>query len=542
MPRATLILAAVTALLTGACASGPDNTAAPAGDGEPVRGGTLVVAIDADPDHLNPAVTTSGGTHTASELIYNGLVELDRDGKPVPELAESWQIEDNGALYRFTLREGVTWHDGKPFTAEDVKFSFEEVLTQYHSRTQASIGKKLESITTPDPRTVEFRFREPYSPLLLQLDVTEAPIVAKHIYAGSDPLESPANRKPVGTGPFTFDRYVPGQEVRLVANREYFKKGLPYLDAVVMRVIPDKANHVVALESGEVQWLFGVPGADRQRILGDDRFRTLSTSVNPGGSNCVMTVSFNLDKPVFGDVRVRRAIGHAVDKQQFVDRVLFGEGKPAAAPISSEIAFAHAADLPGMPAHDPARAEQLLDEAGWKRSGEGTRTAQGVRGVKDGTALSLEFLHFPNFAAYGELFRAQLAKVGAEVELRPLEPPVFAETVFGKRDFDTNVISYCNGADPEIGVKRMLLSSNIGPVPFSNAAGYRNPAVDKLLDDATTVLDEGSRKAAYRKLQEAVVADLPYLWLVETESTRVYSARCAGFSHSGHFAEAAYCR
>ncbi|MPY80599.1 MAG: hypothetical protein GEV04_19550 [Actinophytocola sp.] len=536
-PAATAI-AATLALLASACAE-----QAPSGEpaAEPVKGGTLVVAISEDPELLNPAVTTSGAAHTASELLYNGLVGLNAQGEPQPELAESWQVDDDGARYTFQLRDDVTWHDGEPFTSNDVKFAFEEVLLKYHSRTQASLGEALAAIETPDEHTVVFTFDQPYGSLLQQLDVTEAPIVAKHVYQGGDPLEHPANTKPIGTGPFTLERYQPDAEIRFAANENYFKEDLPYLDTVVMRVIPDDANQVVALESGEVQWLWGVPGPDLERLRADGRFEFLETGVNPGGTNCIMTVTFNLDRPIFTDVDTRRAIAHALDRQQYLDRVQFGQGKVAEAPISSGISFAHAENLDDMPVHDPARAEQLLDAAGWVREGDGTRVANGVDGVKDGTPLAFDFLHYPNFADYGELFRAQLRAIGAEVELRPLESTVFVEKVFTERDFDTNVISYCNGTDPEIGVKRMYLSSNIGPVPFSNAAGYRNPEVDRLFDEARTTIGDDERKAAYQRLQEAIVADLPYVWLVETTSTRVFPKRCGGFSHSGHFAEAAYC-
>lgn len=540
---ATLFLAA-SVLLAGCAGSGEESSAAdePGSSAGPAKGGTLAVALDSDPGSLNPAITTSGGTHTASELMFNGLVELTADLEPVPELAESWEVLEDGALYRFDLRDGVTWHDGKPFTSADVKYTFEEMLLKLHSRTKASVGAALSSITTPDADTVEFRFSKPYAPLLLQLDVTEAPILPQHVYAGTDVQKNPANSKPIGTGPFKLVSYTPDSELKLTANREYFKPDLPHLDEVVMRVIPEKGNQVVALEAGEVDYLFGTPGPDLARLKAAGGYEFLTTSLNPGGSNCIMTVSFNLQRPMFQDVRLRRALGTALDREQFVERVLFGQGRVAQAPISSGIPFAHAADLEAMPELDVAAAEKLLDEAGWKRSGDGARKAQGVKGVPDGTALAFGFTHFPTFSSYAQLLRAQLAKVGAEVTLKPLEPPVFADSVFKSRDFDTNIISYCNGADPEIGVKRMYTTSNIGPVPFSNSSAYRNPAVDQLFEAARTTVDPAARTVTYRKLQEQLVQDLPYLWLVETEANRVFTDRCEGFSPSGHFAETASCR
>lgn len=534
-------LGVAVALVLAGCADNGQPEGKDRSAKKPQRGGTLVAAIDSDPGGLNPAITTSGATHTAAELMFNGLVSYLPGEEPQPELAESWEVEEGGALYRFRLRQGVVWHDGEPFTASDVVFTFEKLLFKFHSRTAASVGAAIESITAPDDATVEFRFAEPYAPLLRQLDVTEAPILPEHVYGQGDPLENPANNQPVGTGPFKLEEYRPDTEIRLVANPDYFEEGLPRLDAVVLRIIPDPASQVVALESGEVDWLFGVPGPDLERLEDSGDFDFLPTTVNPGGSNCVMTVSFNLDRPMFQDVRVRRALAMALDRQQFVERVLFGQGKVAEAPISSGIPGAHAAGLAGMPAFDRAGAERLLDEAGWRREGDGVRRAEGVSGVDDGTRLSFDFLHFPNFAGYGQLLKAQLDEAGADVTLVPLEPPVFAETVFSARDFDTNIISYCNGADPEIGVKRMYVSSTIGPVPFSNSSAYRNDEVDRLFDEARATLDEGQRSELYRQIQERLVQDMPYIWLVETRSTRVFTSRCRGFSPSGHFAKTASC-
>ena len=534
--RRSVVLVAVLVSITCAAPSGLLAQETPA------RGGTLVVAISADPGHLNPAITTSGATHTAAELLYNGLLGRDERGDAVPDLAESWTIEQAGAVYRFRLRNEVTWHDGTRLTSADVKFTFEEVLLKFHARTKASLGGALAGIDAPDDRTVVFRFKQPYAPLLLQLDATEAPIVAKHIYQGSDPQTNAANAQPVGTGPFKFTSYRKGAEIRLARNPTYFKQGLPYLDDLVMRVIPDAGTQVLALENGEVDFLWGVPGPDQNRLKADSRFRMAQTSYHPGGSNCIMTVSFNLERPILKDLRVRRAIGQALDREAFLRQVLFGEGRVATAPISSEMAWAHAAGL-SMPSLNRAEAERQLDAAGWKKERDTPRVARGVPGVPDGTRLAIDFLHFPAFSKYGELMRQQLGAVGIDVTPRPLEPAVFAPTVFKDRNFDTNVISYCNGPDPEIGVRRMYHSSQIGPAPFTNAAAYRNDRVDSLFDQASRTVERDKRSPLYRQIQEIAVLELPYFWLVETPTTRAWSARCGGFkAWTGLFAEAAFCK
>ena len=500
----------------------------------------LVAALQNDPGHLNPAITTNGGVHTAASLLYDGLLKLDEDLTPKPALAEHWEVLDGGARYRFALRRDVRWHDGAPFTAADVKFTFDEMLLKYHARTRASLAPALLSIETPDSFTVEFRFKRPYAPLLQQLDEVEAPILPRHVYQGSDPLRSPANTHPVGTGPFKFVSYQPDREIRYEANQSYFR-GAPPMKGVVLRIVPDLSMQVVALEAGEIDWLFGVPGPERARLRRDPRVRLIQTQMSPGGSNCVTTVGFNLDRPWFRDVRVRRAIAHATDRQQFLERVAFGDGRVADAPIASGIAFAHATGLP-LPAFDPTQASRLLRDAGWRRAAGGTTlVAHGVPGIRDGTPFVIAFKGLPGQTNIGDLLRAQLRVVGIDMRVQALEQGTFSQTVFTARDFDTAVASYCNGTDPEIGVRRQYVSASVAPVPFSNMAGYRNPVMDSLFDRAGSSLDREERRRLYRQIQELAVRDQPYLWLLESMNTRAYSARCRDFGTPAHFAATATC-
>ncbi len=506
------------------------------GDRDPA---TLVAAISSDPGQLNSAITTNGSVHTAAGLLYDGLVALDDSLQPTPALAERWEVEDGGRQYRFHLRQGVRWHDGTLFRAADVKFTFDQLLMKYHARTRASLGAALSSVDAPDDSTVLFTFRRPYASLLRQLDVSEAPILPEHVYAGSDPLRNAANVAPVGTGPFRFVSYTPHNEIRYAANPAYFR-GPPSLGTVVLRVIPDNETQVAALEAGEVDWLFAVPGAARARLGADQRVRLTHSSQGSGGSNCISTLGFNLDRPVFRDLRVRKAIAHAVNRPQFVERVLFGEGRVADAPISSAIVFAHAGDLP-IAAFDTAEASRLLDAAGWRRRAGEVRSAHGVPGVPDGRTFTIGFKGMPGQMVYGDLLRAQLRSVGIDVRLEPLEPAVFGTAVFTARDFDTAIGAYCNGPDPEIGVRRMYVTSSIAPVPFSNMAGYRNPTMDALFDSASAALDLNERRRLYHRIQEIAVRDQPYVWLVETTNTQAHSARCHGFGSSSHFAASATC-
>jgi peptide/nickel transport system substrate-binding protein len=496
----------------------------------PTRGGTALLVVAADPGHLNPAISTGSHVHAVADSIYNALVELDRDLRPQPDLALRWTISEAGAVYTFHLAPGVRWHDGAPFSSADVKFTFEEILLKHHARTKAGLGAVLAAIETPTPDTVVFRLRKPYGALLQLLNVTEAAILPRHLYQGSDPLTNPFNLKPVGTGPFKFESYRTDQQVVLTRNPNYFKAGLPYLDRLVLRIIPDSNAQTLALLAGEADYLGSVNPPDVERLRARPDLAIAQTAFGTGGGNCILTLGFNLDRPAVADLRVRQAIAFAVDREQMLRDVQFGQGKVPSAPISSGLPWAHAAGTLERYALAPQKAIELLDAAGLKPGPDGVR-------------LTLDVLHFPTFNRVGEVMRLNLARVGIRVVQKPLDRAAFIEAVFGKRAFDTNIISYCNGADPDSGVRRMYVSDNIGSVPFSNAAGYRNPEVDRLFTQAALSDNYDERARHYASIQRIVAADLPYWWLVETMGTSAWRSRFQAFQPwSGQVAERAWMR
>ena len=496
----------------------------------PVRGGVAVIVVQADPGHLNPAISTGSHVHAVADSLYNALIELDRDLKPQPDLALHWTVSEAGTAYTFKLAPNVKWHDGTPFTSADVKFTFDEVLLKHHARTKAGIGSVIAAIDTPAPDTVVFRLRKPYGALLQLLNVTEAPILPKHLYQGGDPLTHPANLKPVGTGPFKFESYRTDQQVVMVRNPDYFKPGLPYLDRLVFRVVPDSNAQTLSLLAGEADYLGLVNAADVERLATRNDLALAQTAFGTGGGNCITTLVFNLDRKAVSDLRVRQAIAYAIDRQQILRDVQFGLGKVASAPISSGLTWAHAPGTLLRYASSTQRATELLDAAG---------LAPGADGVR----LNLELLHFPTFNRVGEVIRQNLAKVGIRVIQKPLDRAAFVEAVFTQRTFDSSIISYCNGADPDSGVRRMYMSDNIGKVPFSNAAAYRNPEVDKLFALAAETDNYDERSRHYAEIQKIVAADLPYWWLVETVVTSAWRSRSQGWQPwSGQVAERAWVR
>ena len=495
--------------------------------GNPRSGGTLVVATLGEPPHLNPGITTMGSVQAVTGSIYNGLVGLDERADPVPELAERWQVTGAGKIYTFFLRRDVRWHDGAVFTADDVKFTFEELLLKYHARTRAGLAASLATIETPDPHTVVFRFKYPYAPLLRRLDVSDAPILPRHVYQGKDPLTQTLNTHPVGTGPFRLAKWQRGESIVLERNPGYFRQGRPYLDKVVFRTLPNAPTATVALETGEVDYLWYLSGAELQHLRTVKGITTVRSPAGAGGSYCISTLVPNLRQPPLKDVKVRQALNLAMDRRFVVGRVDFGAGREARGPIHSQLPWFDPA-LPAF-AYQPERAAQLLNEAGYPNGEKGVR-------------FKLRFVYPQTTSGVlAEVLKDQLRRVGVDLALEPVDAATAVERVYLKDDFDLGVASYCNGADPDIGVKRVYHSRNILPIPFGNGAGYNNPQVDSLFDQAAETLNDEKRQDLYRQVQQLLVRELPYFWLVESEGYRAYRNLIKGLKvWTGNTFEEAY--
>ncbi|MEO6445662.1 MAG: ABC transporter substrate-binding protein [Gemmatimonadaceae bacterium] len=480
-----------------------------------------MAAINGDPAHLNSAITTAGGIHTVAGSLYDGLVELDAAGRPIPGLAERWEVSDGGRTYTFHLRKGVTWHDGAPFTARDVTYTFSEMLLKYSARAKAGLEPALAGIDAPDPYTVVFRFKAPYGPLLKRLTVDEAPILPRHLYEGTDPLTNPRNQRPVGTGPYRFVEWLRGDRIVFARNERYFIRNRPRIDRVVWRILPNAAAAAIALERGEVDYLSAVEGPQIARLRAASSVRVGRHPAGAGGGWCVNTLVPNLRRAPLNDARVRRALSLAIDRQFLSSRVYLETASAAHGPFHTALGATDR--TPPVLPHDPARAVRLLQEAGLV--------------ARDGRPrLRLRFTYgTPGFATLAETLRDHFARVGVELQLDPMDFNAAVEKVYIKQDFDLGVASYCNGADPDIGVKRVYDSRNILPIPFGNGAAYRNPAVDSLFDLAVTTRDEPRRRAIYGRVQRILLDEMPYLWLVESDGIRAWRADVRGLRiWSGH--------
>lgn len=478
----------------------------------PQYGGSVVVAVSSDPGGLNPAITTQGGVHLICGSIFSGLVAHDFNLNPVPDLAESWEVSPDGRTYTFHLARTAEFHDGVPVTSEDVRFTFEQLLLKYHSRTRASVGDNLSRIETPDPHTVVFRFKRPYAAFLQLVDVTNAPVMPKHLYEGTDPLTNPHNTSPVGSGPFKFQEWLKGDHLTLARNERYFKQGKPYLDRVVYKVIPSGALATIAFERGEVDYLLSPSPLDVARLKKTPG--VVVTDKGREGYATVETLVPNLARAPLSDLRVRRAMAHAIDKDFLVAKLLFGQGIAATGPVSHLLGWAYNPEV-DKHEHNVALANQLLDEAGY------------VRGA-DGVRFHLKFVHAASYAKVAEALRDQLREVGIAVDLQQMDFSAAVDAVYIKREFDLGFASFENGPDPDIGVKRTVVSSNIAPVPFSNGAGYRNARVDELFALAASESDKQKRAAYYFEAQDILVKDVAYFWLYEPNSGAAYKAGLQG--------------
>ncbi|MBE7732830.1 ABC transporter substrate-binding protein [Devosia faecipullorum] len=474
----------------------------------------MIVGIGADPGVLNASISANLVEKTISSNVFSMLIRLDKTFQPVPDLAESWDISEDGLTYTFHLRQGVKWHDGQPFTSDDVKFTIEEVILPLHSR-GATYQGVIDTVEAPDANTVVITLKTSFGPLMNALGY-DFFILPKHLYAGTDIKNNPYNAKPVGTGPFKFVEWEKGSHVALARNEDFFIAGKPYLDRLVFQTIPDAASRVLALESGDIDYLSyqSVPSSAVPRLKETPNLTTTTEGFESLAS--IGMLSINVENPILSDVRVRKALAYAMDKNLIAERADYSVGKPATGPIAST-SWAYEADVEAY-AHDLEKAAALLDEAGYPVKADGTRFS--IRVIADGA------VEFHRKAA--EILKEQFAQVGVNLELELLERNVMLDHVYIKRDFDTQIHIFSTGADPAIDVSRLYVSTNIRPVNFTNASGYRNETVDQLFAEGQSAFTLDGRVAAYQEAQKILVDELPAIWLEEVGIVGVWNSKFHG--------------
>lgn len=447
----------------------------------------ITMGIVLEPPHLDP---TAGAAAAIREIgyrnIFEGLTRIDRDGAVQPLLARDWEISDDGLVYTFHLQEGVKFHDGSPMTSADVAFSFERAMAEDSVNAQKQLFEPIEKIETPDDHTVVITLKRPTGHFPFNLGWGDMVIVS--------PASADTNRsQPVGTGPFRFAEWVPGDRIVLTRNPDYWGEPVA-LERATFKIIPDPAAAVAAMMAGDVDAFANFPAPEAiPQFEADPRF-----TVVIGSTEGETILAINNGRAPFDDLKVRQAIAHAIDRQAIIDGAMFGFGTP----IGSHFAPHHPAyvDLTGVYAYDPDKAKALLAEAGHA----------------DGIKATLK-LPPPSYARRGgEVVAEQLRQVGIDLEIIPVEWAQWLEQVFRGKDYDLTIVSHTEPMDIEIYSRDDYYFD------------YHNPAFREVMDRLAAETDTQKRYALMGEAQKILAADAVNAFLFQLAKTGVWDARLEG--------------
>jgi peptide/nickel transport system substrate-binding protein len=450
----------------------------------------MTLGMVLEPPHLDP---TAGAAAAIDEVVYanvfEGLTRINRDGSVSLLLAEELTVGDQGLRYTFHLRDGVSFHDGTGFDADDVVFSLERAMAEDSVNAQKGLFEPIDEVTAPDPRTVEITLKRPTGAFLFNLGWGDAVIVA--------PESAENNRtEPVGTGPFRFQRWLSGDRVELVRNEDYWGDPAP-LAAATFQFIAEPAAAAAALLAGDIDAFPNFPAPELiPQFEADPRFEVVI-----GTTEGETLLAINNGREPFSDRRVRRAIAHAIDRRAIIDGAMFGYGTP----IGSHFAPHHPAyvDLTGQYPHDPQRARELLTEAGHP----------------DGFSATLR-LPPPSYARRGgEIVAAQLAEVGIELEIIPIEWAQWLEQVFRGKDYDLTIVSHTEPLDIGIYARDDYYFN------------YHNPEFTALIKELAATSDDTTRYALLARAQELLAEDAVNGFLFQLAKHGIWDTRLEGLWH-----------
>jgi peptide/nickel transport system substrate-binding protein len=449
---------------------------------------TINLGMVLEPPHLDP---TAGAAAAIDEVVYanvfEGLTRIDQGGAVQPALAASWEVSEDGQTYAFTLHDGVTFHDGSSFDADDVVFSFERAMADDSINAQKGLFEPIATVAADGPNKVVVMLKRPTGHFLFNLGWGDAVIVA--------PESADSNKAlPIGTGPFTFDRWVQGDRIELKRNDDYWGEAAK-LEGATFQIVPDPAAAVAAMMAGDLDAFPNFPAPESMvQFEADPRF-----TVKIGTTEGETILAINNGRPPLDDLKVRQAIAHAVDRQAVIEGAMFGYGTP----IGSHFAPHHPAyvDLTGAYPHDPEKAKALLAEAGHA----------------EGLSLTLK-LPPPSYARRGgEIIAAQLAEVGIEAEIVLVEWAQWLEQVFKGKDYDLTIVSHTEPMDIEI---------------YGRGADYyfdyQKPEFKALIDQLALTMDEAGRSAILADAQKMLSDDSVNVFLFQLAKHGVWDAKLQG--------------
>jgi peptide/nickel transport system substrate-binding protein len=441
------------------------------------RGGTLRVSIETDVATLDPHLSTRIVDRYALYGIFNTLVGTDENFSPQPELAESWSNPDP-KTYEFKLRADAKFHDGTPFDASVVKWNIERLKDPATKSPYASQLAPVQSIEAVDPRTVRFKLSEPFAPLLsLMMDrpgfMLSPTAVQK---SGAD-----FGRNPVGTGPYRFVQWTPGQGITLERNAEYWNPAHGLLDKIELKIVPDVTVRVTQLRTGELDLIDRFDARDAPKIQAESNLKLVEA---PGG--IWWAVQFHVDEPPFDNKLVRQGIGWAINRDALAKANWGGYGKAPRAPVTLPLGGPDSVTPLG---YDPAKAKALLAQSG-------------VANLSDTLNIAVPDQRL------AELIQAQLGEVGFQTQLQPVPPDDWLARLNSNKQHWT-ITNWTQRPDPH-GLLSLVFATKGG----ANNMGYSNPQVDDLIARAAATYDASQRRTLYTQAQQTIVDDAPmvYLW------------------------------
>ena len=447
----------------------------------------LTIALQLEPPHLDPTSAAAGAIDSVLySNVFEGLTRFMSDGSVVAGLAESWEISEDGTIYTFALRDGVTFHDGTTMDAEDVKFTLDRARAEDSANAQKSLFAGISEVTVIDPTTVEVKLSAPDGNFLFNMAWGDAVIVAP---------ESIENIKqtPIGTGPFKFDNWVQGDRIEISRNPDYWGDA-PALEAATFKFISDPTAAFAAMMAQDIDAFAGFPAPENlPQFEADPRFQVLV-----GSTEGETILSMNNKLPPLDDVRVREAIAHAIDRQAIIDGAMFGLGTPIGthfAPHNPDYV-----DLTAQSNYDPEKSKALLAEAGYA----------------DGFTTTLK-LPPPSYARRGgEIIASQLRAVGIETEITNLEWAQWLEEVFRGKDFGLTIVSHTEPFD--IGIYAR-------PDYYFQ---YDNPAFQELMTTLGATSDPAARSELLTQAQTMIADDYVNGYLFQLAFPTVADARIKG--------------